>query len=364
MVVIKARKFTRREDLLSIARRLPLQELAVHLTQWIEPLSPTRAAIVTEQLRGLVQEDHRDEYVLFGAGDERVAALVLLHQQGQRFISIVHAGFVDARTTGAFSDPLLVSLRNCLRDYCDERQLPFMQWSTEPCEVPKEHEKGSPAANQPKEAAGVLTPEQLGFTWLGTLDFLALDFPTSLEGSRPPLAPASSVRLQPVGPEEGPLRRQLEDVIASTYQDSLDCPRLEEFRTPAEIIDTYRHSAAYRPDWWFLVQRSSADGRDVNVGALILAEHQTRGQDNRSSTAIELVYMGVVPEYRGGEVGRQIMTRVLQTCRAELAARLILAVDRSNHYAAELYRSYGMKRLVSESIWGRRFGPPNGVKEL
>lgn len=340
---------------MSIARRLPLQDLAVHLTEWMQPLSPTRAAIVAEQLRGLVQEEHRHEYVLFGAGEEQIAALVLLHQQGDRFVSVVHAGFLDGADAGVASDVLLESLRVCLSGYCSDKSLPFIQWSTEPNSDPEANHQGLQTGSQLEVRPGELTPERLGFTWLGDLDFLALDFQSKDDPVPPRRAAEPGLFLESVDPNDLEARRELEAVIASTYEDSLDCPRLEEFRTPAEIIETYRYSVAYRPDWWFLVQRDSVQGIRTNVGALILAEHRTRGADKRDSIAIELVYMGVVPEHRGMGVGRQIVQRVLGTCQSASASRLILAVDRCNHYAGEMYRSYGMKRLVSESIWGQRF---------
>lgn len=73
-------------------------------------------------------------------------------------------------------------------------------------------------------------------------------------------------------------------VIEQSYQHSLDCPYLKNFRNGAEALDSHKLSGVFDPSSWWLY---SIDGHDA--GVFLLNEHPD--QD-----AIELVYVGVIPE--------------------------------------------------------------------
>ena len=76
-------------------------------------------------------------------------------------------------------------------------------------------------------------------------------------------------------------------VIEQTYQGSLDCPFLNGFRNGADALVSHRLSGCFDPAGWRLYQIGSKD-----VGVFLMNEHPE--QD-----AVELVYFGIVPEYRG-----------------------------------------------------------------
>lgn len=129
---------------------------------------------------------------------------------------------------------------------------------------------------------------------------------------------------------------RLSSIIMRSYRASLDCPELNDLRTPSEVIAGYKVQGQFASENWFLV---SADGLDV--GCLILTEHPPG--DN-----VELVYMGVVPEVRGHGYGEQIVRFAVERTRASMAKRLVLAVDERNRPAMEMYRRAGFV------IWDRR----------
>ena len=70
---------------------------------------------------------------------------------------------------------------------------------------------------------------------------------------------------------------------------------------------------------------------------------------NRSTRtdALELVYLGLAPGYRGRDLGDLMMRRALATASCVGARRLSLAVDRENLPALRLYQRHGLSRVCS-----------------
>ena len=86
-------------------------------------------------------------------------------------------------------------------------------------------------------------------------------------------------------------RERLKKLIDATYQNSLDCPKLNDVRDMEAVLEGYQSSGVFWPELWSIVQ---FDGQDV--GCLLLADHPE--YDN-----VELVYMGVAPEHARPRVG-------------------------------------------------------------
>ncbi|MFG0255955.1 MAG: GNAT family N-acetyltransferase, partial [Rhodopirellula sp. JB053] len=146
----------------------------------------------------------------------------------------------------------------------------------------------------------------------------------------------------------------------------LDCPPLENFRTVQEIIAGYRTAAAFAPDLWFIARESldeeSSIQEPANVGCLILARHASShcesDEEYNPSAVIELVYMGITPQYRGRGYGEALLRKLIDICQQHSAERLILAVDRDNHPALAAYKSIGMQPLFRETVWGHKVPSP------
>src|SRR5262249_35797846 len=93
------------------------------------------------------------------------------------------------------------------------------------------------------------------------------------------------------------LRGEFEAAISATYIDSRDCPALSTIRTAAEALDAHRHAGIFRPHRWLLARTG-----DRPAGCILLNEVPFRA-------ALEVVYMGVVPEWRRQRVGRDLLAR-------------------------------------------------------
>lgn len=164
--------------------------------------------------------------------------------------------------------------------------------------------------------------------------------------------------LDPSGPHP---TSSFERLVERTYVDSLDCPSLAEFRTAAEILQSYRDADGFAADLWYRVEAiGDAGGDPVVIGCVILARHPAPSTRDPSrvnpACVMELVYMGIVPEHRGRHDGQSVMERVTEVCQQEGAERLILAVDEANAPAIAAYRRFGMLPLFRETVWGRSVG--------
>ncbi len=135
-------------------------------------------------------------------------------------------------------------------------------------------------------------------------------------------------------------------VIEQSYQHSLDCPYLKDFRSGAEAIASHKLSGVFDPSSWLLY---SIDGRDV--GVLLLNEHPD--QD-----AIELVYIGVTPELRGLGLGRRMLRDGVRLAAQRGRAAMFLAVDCENSFANAVYSEFSFAELARRRVLLRH---PHGL---
>ncbi len=130
-------------------------------------------------------------------------------------------------------------------------------------------------------------------------------------------------------------------LIERTYLDSLDCPRLNGERTGVDAIAGHRLSGQFHPRGWRLYQH---DGQDAAV--LLLNEHPD--QD-----AVELVYFGVAPEFRGRHWGQRLLADAIELSRSWNRAAIFLAVDAANTFANDLYAAHGFQEVARRVVWLR-----------
>jgi mycothiol synthase len=136
-------------------------------------------------------------------------------------------------------------------------------------------------------------------------------------------------------------RERLADVILRTYEGTLDCTALDGARDMDDVIDGYRATGTFRPANWMFVRYCGAD-----VGVLLMAGHEAARQ-------LELMYMGIVPEYRGRGWGRQIAHYAQWLARGARAERLLVAVDSTNKPAADVYQSTGFEIWELRAVYVR-----------
>lgn len=131
---------------------------------------------------------------------------------------------------------------------------------------------------------------------------------------------------------------ELAALLLRTYEGTLDLPELNGTRTASDII------SAYETDWndetplWFLATHAS-----VAVGVLCLSLQP----DN----AVELTYLGIVPEARGRGFGEEILQYALDRATVEMAYAIHLSIDARNAPALRLYRKHGFDETARRKVY-------------
>ncbi len=124
--------------------------------------------------------------------------------------------------------------------------------------------------------------------------------------------------------------------IARTYQNSLDCPGLNGLRDMEDIIAGHKSSGEFDPSLWFLLTDSAANKEPLGVLLLsVMPRHE----------AMELVYVGLIPEARGRALGSLLIRQALAVTAASNLPKLSLAVDAGNSPALKLYHRHGFQHV-------------------
>ncbi|MCS7238998.1 MAG: GNAT family N-acetyltransferase [Thermoguttaceae bacterium] len=180
-----------------------------------------------------------------------------------------------------------------------------------------------------------------GFPRLTSLLFMAWEAPGPISTLPiPEESPAEDFVIEPFG-DQAEMWRRLEHVVEQTYQASLDCPEISGLRSVSDTLTGYRLSAPWKPQLWFLLRQGAQD-----VGCLLLA-------DRAREETLELVYMGVVPEYRGRGLGRVLIAEAKRQLAALGRKRLVLAVDVRNWPALCAYEKAGFTSFARADVYQR-----------
>ncbi|KLU02452.1 nourseothricin acetyltransferase [Rhodopirellula islandica] len=336
-------------------RPFALAELPTLLPAALERIPPGRAVMVADQIRSAISRQVTDQLILL-VSEASDAIAIVLGAADSDMATVLHAGPIVLPTEQASrpdhrateNSQLAVGLGRTLGQICQQRGIQFLQWATAwPLEEATSDglDSGGPGAKS-LDLQGSW-PHWMGFTNVGDLEYLALDLSDSfsLESSLASLDAPLQLDALSVDVNDAEQMNQMRDLVQRTYLGSMDCPALEQFRTAAQIMDGYQEVPTYAPDLWFML--SERPGGEP-LGCLLMARH---GGDPAS--VLEVVYMGVVPDARGRGFSRDILSLALQCCREESAARMILAVDRSNRPARDAYMRLPMQTVLRESVWAR-----------
>jgi ribosomal protein S18 acetylase RimI-like enzyme len=186
----------------------------------------------------------------------------------------------------------------------------------------------------PEDMESAESLERRGFSRITTLQYLEKE----LGGTIPPTATALQFQGFPL------CNRDLfEMTLEQTYQNTMDCPELNEVRTPGEVIDGYLKVAGCRPDCWWLALYG-----DNVAGLLITTPIQ-------NTTSWELLYVGLVPQARGRGLGTHLVNQAMHTALEQGATRLTLTVDFRNAPALRMYERLEFQEFDRREVYLRIF---------
>ncbi len=144
---------------------------------------------------------------------------------------------------------------------------------------------------------------------------------------------------------EPPHHDLFKQTINQTYQDSLDCPELNQLRNMDDVIDSHKAAGQFAPRWWKILLHN-----DEPAAVLLL-------NPLKSSDVLELTYMGLLPEFRGRGLSRMVLEEALHCIPLSNRRNLTLAVDCRNKPACQLYLNFGFEvifrrtALIKPSVW-------------
>ena len=167
-----------------------------------------------------------------------------------------------------------------------------------------------------------------GFPKVASLHYMSVSTQTVLKA---PVADAlaSFVHVEDLAPE------RLEIVFGQVEKNSLDCPEFQGMLTTQEALQGFYRQDVHAPAHWYLAR---CEGEDA--GILLLAPHP-------ESTNWELMYMGLVPAWRGRGLGIQMVNEALHRAREAGMEEVILAVDERNTPARRLYEQFGFRSRLT-----------------
>lgn len=166
-----------------------------------------------------------------------------------------------------------------------------------------------------------------GFELLAELVYMRCDLNTVPEQHEPSQIDLSWCNYAQVSEEE------LADLIGRTYVNSLDCRGLRGVRDPRDVLAGHKCSGVFCPEAWWIVKH-----QDHPVGCILV-------NDLGRLPQAEVIYLGVVEEFRGKGIGRALLTRAMRQAYQRKCRWISLAVDSVNAFAKELYESTGFREL-------------------
>jgi ribosomal protein S18 acetylase RimI-like enzyme len=178
------------------------------------------------------------------------------------------------------------------------------------------------------QAALAAPLERMNFTKLAELQYLMLVVPRKFTEPAEPRLTFDSPAMDD--------RELFEQLVKATYESTLDCPALEGRRHIADTLAGYQTVGHHDPSLWFVVRWDSQP-----AGVLLVSPHLEDDQ-------WEVVYMGVIPAFRGLGLGAKILARLRALASTAQVGHIILAVDAANTPAVKMYDQAGFVE------WARR----------
>ena len=130
-------------------------------------------------------------------------------------------------------------------------------------------------------------------------------------------------------------------VVAGTYEGSRDCARLNGLRDIDDILAGHRATGSFDPKHWLIMKVG-----DAAVGVILLADIPER-------SSWDLVYMGVLPAFRGAGWAQVLLRKAVLMGRQRATTAMTLTVDESNAPARRLYHQFGFSQSLARDAWFR-----------
>ncbi len=196
----------------------------------------------------------------------------------------------------------------------------------------------------PSESWGIDTYTRAGFIHVGDLSYLRRaisGFPSIPE----PIWP-TGIRVVPFNKCFGDdSRERLAELLARTYEGTLDCPELCGLRDPVDVADSHMATGVFDPSLWLIVT-----DHDKAEGCVLLSR-------NPELRGVELVYFGFTPAIRGKRLALPLLQYAVGRTRAPNVMELTCAVDDRNEPAKRLYDRAGMRRYSGRVAFVRPLHP-------
>ncbi len=129
-----------------------------------------------------------------------------------------------------------------------------------------------------------------------------------------------------------------EQTLIQSFDETLDCPELNDLRTPDEIMAGHVASAPDRSRWW-LIRKDSEPAGVLILGDAALPEFW------------DLAYLGVIPLMRRRGIGRAAVAFAFQQISTAEKVGLTLMVDERNTPALRLYERMGFEHAGSRDVY-------------
>lgn len=196
---------------------------------------------------------------------------------------------------------------------------------------------------QPEDTILTQSLRRAGFRDISLLEYLDADLSSAatlqwLDSARP-----EQPLLGTILTYSEATHQPLADLIAATYQGSLDCPFLTDLRPMDDVIAGHQSAGRFDPRRWLIFLDSSGP-----AGCILLNE-------NPLHPVLEVVYMGVHPRLRRCGLGRRLLTEAFQLAHREDITRVTLAVDACNDPARRLYAAAGFHEVMRRRAMVRVF---------
>jgi mycothiol synthase len=136
---------------------------------------------------------------------------------------------------------------------------------------------------------------------------------------------------------------RFQQTLLGSYQDTLDCPELNEIRTADEVIAGYQAVPGCRLDRWWLAWQE-----DQAVGVLIAVEMP-------GLPVWELLYVGLVPAARRRGLGTDLTRKAMLEAWTAGAERMTLTVDQRNEPALRMYAALGFEEFDRREVYLKVF---------
>ncbi|MDB4338839.1 GNAT family N-acetyltransferase [Rubripirellula sp.] len=173
----------------------------------------------------------------------------------------------------------------------------------------------------------------------------------------------SALTFEPLDWKSPTCLRDFAELVKSTYEDTLDCPKFGSEQSAEKTLSSYQKNGTFNQNEWYTVRQIDSD---LPIGCLILGSIFSTNQ--RISTdpshdgdgITELVYMGLKKGFRGKGFGKYLLAFANRQASRHSHGRMIVAVDQQNRPATQLYSKSGMRCVFRESVWTRSIDPPTG----